>query len=239
MVLGHSHATSGALAWSAAAATLPVTILTFPALQDATGHLGTVDLLLGVFLTAGAALLPDADHPDGTISHALGPITHTACKVISWVSGGHRGATHSLAFVAAVAYGTWAGEHWLGRWFTLSLVFFLLALAVRALHLCPSGNNFKAWGPIVVLASAGTFAMEHWIADKPVWLPFAVGLGALAHLLGDCLTERGCRLFWPFGLRVSLPIIDRTGNKVETFLVAPLFTLGTLAILWYTITHQP
>ncbi|MEU2032915.1 metal-dependent hydrolase [Nocardia amamiensis] len=238
-MLGHSHATSGALAWSAAAAVLPVTVLTYPALQDATGHLGTVDLLLGVFLTAGAALLPDADHPDGTIAHALGPITHTACRLISWISGGHRRATHSLAFVAAVAFGTWAGEHWLGRWFTLSLVFFLLALAVRALHLCPSGNGFKSWGPIVVLATGGTFAMEHWIADKPVWLPFAVGLGALAHLLGDCLTDRGCRLFWPFDVRVSFPIIDRTGNKVEIWIMSPLFTLGTLAILWHTITHQP
>ncbi|MFR9749944.1 metal-dependent hydrolase [Nocardia sp. 004] len=237
-MLGHSHATSGALAWSAAAAMLPVSVLTYPTLHDAMGQLGTADLLLGVFLTAGAALLPDADHPNGTLAHTLGPITHYACKFISWISGGHRNATHSLLFVVAVFAGTWAGEQWLGRWFTLGLVFFLLALAVRALHLCPSGNSFKAWGPIVVLATVGTFAMDHWIADKPAWLPFAVGIGALAHLLGDCLTDRGCPLFWPLGVRISFPIITRTGNKVETWIVSPLFTLGALAFLWHTITYQ-
>ncbi|MFC9437782.1 metal-dependent hydrolase [Nocardia sp. NPDC057030] len=238
-MLGHSHATSGALAWSGAAAALPVAILTYPTIQGVSGHLGPVDLLLGTFLTAGAALLPDADHPEGTIAHVLGPVSYYLCKLISWISGGHRHATHSFAFVAAVAYGTWAGEHWIGRWFTLGLVFFLLALAVRALHLCPPGDGIEAWGTIVVLAVAGTFAMDHWISDKPVWLPFSVGLGALVHLLGDCLTDRGCRLFWPFKLRTRVPIIDRTGNKLETWVLSPLFVLGTLAVLWYSITHQP
>lgn len=238
-MLGHSHATSGALAWSAAAVALPVSALTYPVIAAGDAHLGTVDLLLGVFLTAGAALLPDADHPDGTIAHVLGPISYILCKIISKVSGGHRHATHSLAFVGLVGYGTWAGEHWLGRPFTLGLVFFLLALAVRALHLCPGGNGIHSWGTVVVLASAGTFAMDHWISDKPAWLPFSVGLGALVHLLGDCLTDRGCRLFWPLKIKTCLPIIDRTGNKLETLILAPLFTAGTLALLWYAITNQP
>ncbi|MEV0296367.1 metal-dependent hydrolase [Nocardia sp. NPDC050710] len=238
-MLGHSHATSGALAWSGAAAALPITVLTYPAVQAGTGHIGTVELLLGTFLTAGAALLPDADHPNSSIAHVLGPVSYVLCKFISKVSGGHRAGTHSLAFVAAVAFGTWAGEHWLGRPFTLGLVFFLLALAVRALHLCPSGDGFRAWGTVIVLAVAGTFAMDHWISDKPAWLPFSVGLGALAHLLGDCLTDRGCRLFWPLDIKVRVPIIERTGNKVETWVISPLFVLGTLAVLWYTITQQP
>ncbi|MFI6865629.1 metal-dependent hydrolase [Nocardia sp. NPDC050406] len=236
-MLGHSHATSGALAWSAAAAALPLTLITYPAMQ--TGTIGAVDLVMGTFLTAGAALLPDADHPNGTISHVLGPVSHYACRLISWISGGHRHGTHSLLFVAAVTYGTWAGEHWIGRNFTLALVFFLLALAVRALNLAPTGDSVKAWGTVVVLATCGTFAIDHWISDKPAWLPFCVGLGALAHLVGDCLTERGCRLLWPLKVRTRFPIIDRTGNKMETLVVVPLFVLGTLALLWYTITHQP
>ncbi|MFI5780877.1 metal-dependent hydrolase [Nocardia sp. NPDC051570] len=236
-MLGHSHATSGALAWAGAAAALPLSVLTFPALQY--GHLGTVDLLMGTFLTAGAALLPDADHPNGTISHVLGPISHAACKLIATVSGGHRHATHSLAFVVAIAYGTWAGEHWLGRWFTLGLVFFLLALALRALNLCPPGTGPRSYFSITVLAVAGTFAMDQWISDKPSWLPFSVGLGALAHLIGDCLTDRGCRLLWPLKIRTRVPIIERTGNRLETWILSPLFVLGTLAALWYIITHQP
>lgn len=236
-MLGHSHATSGALAWSAAAAALPLTLITYPAMQS--GSMGAVDLVMGTFLTAGAALLPDADHPNGTISHVLGPVSHYACRLISWISGGHRHGTHSLLFVVAVTYGTWAGEHWIGRNFTLALVFFLLALAVRALNLAPTGDSVKAWGTVVILATAGTFAIDHWISDKPAWLPFCVGLGSLAHLIGDCLTERGCRLLWPLDIRTRFPIIDRTGNKMETLVVVPIFALGTLALLWYTITHQP
>ncbi len=235
-VLGHSHATSGALAWSVAAATLPLAVVTYPVMQDVDARLGPVDVLLGVFLTAGAALLPDADHPKGTLAHVLGPLSYFACKIIAKVSGGHRQGTHSLLFVVAAAYGTWAGMHWIGRAFTLALAFFLLALAVRALHLYPPGDDIRSWGTVVVLAAAGTFVMDHWISDKPAWLPFCVGLGALAHLLGDCLTDRGCPLLWPFKPRTCFPIIERTGNKVETWVLAPLFTVGTLAVLWHVFT---
>ncbi|MBL1073739.1 metal-dependent hydrolase [Nocardia sp. 2] len=236
-MLGHSHATSGALAWSAAAAALPLTLMTYPAMQS--GNIAAVDLVMGTFLTAGAALLPDADHPKGTISHVLGPVSHYACKLINKISGGHRHGTHSFLFVALVTYGTWAGEHWIGRNFTLALCFFLLALAVKALHLAPGGDDIKSWGTVIILATCGTFAIDHWISDKPAWLPFCVGLGSLAHILGDCLTDRGCRLLWPLKIRTRFPIIDRTGNKVETLIVVPLFALATLGLLWYTITHQP
>lgn len=166
-------------------------------------------------------------------------VSHYACKGISAISGGHRHGTHSFAFVALITYGTWAYEHWIGRNFTLALVFFLLALAVRALNLAPTGDSLKAWGTVVILAACGTFAIDHWISDKPAWLPFSVGLGAFAHLIGDCLTDRGCRLLWPLKIRTRIPIIDRTGNKMETLVVVPIFALGTLALLWYTITHQP
>ncbi|UGT62075.1 metal-dependent hydrolase [Nocardia asteroides] len=239
-MLGHSHATSGALGWSAAAAALPVSVLTYPVI-DVVGdhHLGTVDLLLGVFLTAGAALLPDMDHPDGTIANTLGPVSELFCTVVSWIAGGHRKATHSFFFVALAGIGTWAGMTYLGRPFTLGLVFVLLALAVRALHLCPPGKGIRAWGTVLALALGGTFAMTHWISDAPPWLPFCVALGCLVHILGDCLTDRGCPLLWPYRKRLGIEIISRTGNKVETWVLAPLFMAGTLALLWYTITQLP
>lgn len=234
-MLGHSHATGGALVWTAAVAALPISLLLYP---DAGAPFSTVDLLMGTFLTAGAALVPDADHPDGTISHALGPLSHLACRLVAAVSGGHRHATHSLLFVVAATYGTWAGQHWLGRDFTLALVFVLLALAVRALHLCPPGKRFRSYATVTVLAAAGTFAVDHWISDRPAWLPFAVGVGALAHLAADCLTDRGCPLLWPLPWRLCVPIVSRTGNKVETWVLSPLFVLGTLAMLWYLTTHH-
>lgn len=231
-MLGHSHATSGALAWAGAASVLPLSVIAYPAMHGVSAHVEPKDLIFGTFITAGAALLPDIDHPNGTIAHSVGPITHNLCKGVEKISGGHRHATHSFAFVAAVAYGTWAGEHWLGRYFTLSLVFFMLVLAVRALNLCPPGEGLDSYGPCVLLAGGGTLLMDRWITSAPSWLPFAIGLGALVHLAGDCLTDHGCRLFWPFTFRTGIPLIARTGNKMETVFLAPVMAVGAAVLLY-------
>ncbi|WP_194908494.1 metal-dependent hydrolase [Catenulispora rubra] len=238
-MLGHSHATSGGLAWAAAASALPMSVLAYPAMHGSTAHIQAKDLLFGTFITAGAALLPDIDHPNGTIAHSVGPITHNLCKGVSKISGGHRHATHSLAFVAAVTYGTWAGEKYLGRYFTLGLVFFMLVLAVRALNLCPPGEKLEAYGPCILLAGGGTVLMDRWIASAPSWLPFAIGLGALTHLAGDCLTDHGCRLFWPFTLRTGIPLIQRTGNKMETWFLAPVMAVGCAVLLYIKTSAKP
>lgn len=238
-MLGHSHATSGGLAWAAAASALPLSVLDYPAMHGVTAHIQPKDLLFGTFITAGAALLPDIDHPNGTIAHSVGPVTHNLTKAVSKLSGGHRHATHSFAFVAAVTYGTWAGEKYLGRYFTLGLVFFMLVLAVRALNLCPPGEGLDAYGPCVLLAGGGTVLMDRWIASAPGWLPFAIGLGALTHLAGDCLTDHGCRLFWPFTLRTGIPLIQRTGNKMETWFLAPAMAIGCAVLLYVKTSAKP
>jgi len=238
-MLGHSHATSGALAWAAAASTLPMSVLAYPAMHGSTAHIDAKDLVFGTFITAGAALLPDIDHPNGTIAHSMGPISHHLTKGVSKISGGHRHATHSLLFVAGVAYGTWAGEHWLGRYFTLGLVFVMLVFAIRALNLCPSGEKLNAYGPCVLLAGGGTVLMDRWLVSAPSWLPFAIGLGALTHLAGDCLTDHGCRLFFPFTLRTGIPIIKRTGNKVETVFLAPIMAVGCAVLLYIKTAAKP
>lgn len=226
-VLGHSHSTSGALAWSAAAAALPA------AYWPAHIHLRISDVLLGTFVTAGAALLPDLDHPEGTISHFFGPVSHQFCRLVSWVSGGHRHATHSLFFVALTTVGTWAGGHYLGRAFTLSLVYILLSLAIRALHLCPPGKGIHSWGVVVLLAAGGTFLMDQWIGSDPPWLAFAVGLGTLVHLAGDCLTERGCPLLWPIQTHMGIPLIKHTGEKLETVFLTPVMAVGAAVELYF------
>ena len=229
-MLGHSHSTSGALAWAAAAAWVPAAA--WP------GKLDTKDILLGTFVTAGSALLPDLDHPDGTIAHFLGPISHTLCRFVSWISGGHRHATHSFLFVAGVTAGTWAGAHYLGRPFTLGLVYVLLSLAIRALHLCPPGKGIHSWGVVVLLAVAGTAASYQYLPSNPSWLPAAVGLGSLVHLAGDCLTKEGCPLAWPLDRRVGIPLIKHTGNKLETAFLTPVMAIGALACVFLAV-HKP
>lgn len=225
-MMGHSHAVSGALLYVASAPYLPHLVLHM--------NLKPTDILIGTVLCAGAALLPDLDHHDGTIANFLGPVSKILCRFVAWISGGHRHATHSLFFVALVTAGSWAGVTYVGRWFTLGLTFFLLALAVRALNLCPPGHGVSAWSTIVALAAIGTLVIDRWIPSEPGWLPYAVGLGALAHLLGDCLTKEGCPLLWPYRNRFETVLIKRSGNDVETKFLVPLMGVGTLVLLWFT-----
>jgi membrane-bound metal-dependent hydrolase YbcI (DUF457 family) len=233
-VLGHSHSTSGALAWGAAAAAAPLTWW-----ADLLGHqqLTVADIVLGAFTTAGAALLPDLDHPDGTIAHFLGPISHTFCRFVEWISGGHRHATHSFFFVALVTAGTWAGAHYWGRPFVLAMMYVLFSLAVRALHLCPPGKGIQSWGVVFLISVAGTAASYEFLPKNPVWLPASVGLGTLVHLAGDCLTKEGCPLFWPAKQRFEIPIIRRTGNKFETAFLTPVMAVGALACVFFAVHH--
>ena len=233
-MLGHSHSTSGALAWGAAAAAAPVTWW-----ADLLGHqqLTVADIVLGSFATAGAALLPDLDHPDGTIAHFLGPVSHAFCRLVEKVSGGHRHATHSFLFVALVTAGTWAGAHYWGRPFVLAMIYILFSLAVRALHLCPPGKGIQSWGVVVLISAGGTAAAYQYLPKNPVWLPAAVGLGALVHLAGDCLTKEGCPLLWPIDRRVGIPLIRHTGNKLETAFLTPVMAVGAFVCVVLAVKH--
>lgn len=233
-MLGHSHSTSGALAWGAVAAAAPVAWW-----ADLLSHqkLTVADIVIGAFATAGAALLPDLDHPDGTIAHFLGPISHTFCRIVEKISGGHRHATHSFFFVALVTAGTWAGAHYWGRPFVLAMIYILFSLAVRALHLCPAGKGMQSWGVVVLLAAAGTVGAYYYLPKDPAWLPAAVGLGALVHLAGDCLTKEGCPLMWPVRTRFEIPVIKRTGDKFETAVLTPVMAIGAMACVFMAIRH--
>ncbi|MFF4189201.1 metal-dependent hydrolase [Streptomyces sp. NPDC001691] len=226
-MMGHSHAVSGALLFAGAAPYLPPMVLHT--------HLAPQEILMGTVLCAGAALLPDLDHHDGTIANFLGPVSRLLCRFVAWISGGHRHATHSLFFIAAMVLGSWAGITYWGRPFTLGVTFFLLALAVRALNLCPPGHGFHAWGTIVAMAALGTAAIAKFIPSTPGWLPYAIGLGCLAHLLGDSITKRGAPWLWPLKTRYEIVLIKRSGNKVETEILTPLMGIATIVLLWLTV----
>ncbi|MFC5720801.1 metal-dependent hydrolase [Streptomyces gamaensis] len=224
-MMGHSHAVSGALLFAGTAPYLPPQVLGV--------HLEPQEILMGTVLCAGAALLPDLDHHDGTIANFLGPVSKALCRFVAWVSGGHRHATHSLLFVALMTLGSWAGSTYLGRPFTLGLAFFLLALAVRALGICPPGHGFHAWGTVVAMAGLGTAIIARFIPTAPGWLPYAVGLGCVAHLLGDSLTKRGAPWLWPHKKRYELVLIKHSGNRLETEILTPVMGVATVALLWF------
>src|SRR5882724_8016011 len=103
MATGPTHAISGLLTWSA------VTAL---ATDHAIGQLSPRAWVVGAVLSTGAALLPDLDHPQSTVSRTFGSISQGFSSGMNAVShgiyrltrtrrdsnrdGGHRGLTHTL-----------------------------------------------------------------------------------------------------------------------------------------------
>jgi membrane-bound metal-dependent hydrolase YbcI (DUF457 family) len=59
---------------------------------------------------------------------------------------------------------------------------------------------------------------------------YAVTLGCLAHVAGDCLTPRGCPVFWPVRWRVEIPLVPRTGGKAEQRVLVPLLVLAAVLL---------
>jgi membrane-bound metal-dependent hydrolase YbcI (DUF457 family) len=96
---------------------------------------------------AGAALLPDLDHPQASIARTFGPLSYRISRITNATSaviyaktktardddrdGGHRGVTHTLVW--ALSEGASAGVLALWRPGLALTLFVLLALALRAL----------------------------------------------------------------------------------------------------------
>lgn len=96
---------------------------------------------------AGAALLPDLDHPEASIARTFGPVSYRLARITNATSaaiyaatrtprddkrdGGHRGVTHTLVF--AVLAGAGSGALALWRPGLMLVLFCMLAFALRAL----------------------------------------------------------------------------------------------------------
>lgn len=242
--MGAAHAVTGAAAWLAVAGTV-------------TGTLGLVDhvdgpaLAVGTVVAAGAALLPDIDHHNGTIAHSLPPVSNWAARISQRLSGGHRQGTHSILGLMVAVFGAFAVGPLQGRVGDLGILHvgsgvgavLLSAFALRALRL--TKGKVGAWSASLALAvTVVVYGADNWL-----WFPAAVGIGYLAHLLGDFITAGGIPVFWPIVVKpptwwrktpllsavwrangnLALPVLGRTGSVIEWLLV-------TLLTSWFTFT---
>ncbi|MFC6881283.1 MULTISPECIES: metal-dependent hydrolase [Actinomadura] len=217
-MMGKTHALSGALAWLAA---VPV-LSRDEWLGDHAIHLSPAQLAAGAVVCAGAALLPDVDHHNGRIANTFGPITHTFCKWVGKASGGHRQATHSILFAVAMGWAMdWLATNLVYGWW--AALFVIVGFGLRGI-----GLDFEGKEPQSALADCAVAGIAVWAMHDldMTFVGFAVTLGCLAHVAGDCLTPRGCPVLWPFPWRLDVPVIPRTDGKVERWVVAPLLTLG-------------
>src|SRR5699024_3556816 len=79
-MMGHGHATMGAAGWIARTGTTAGLGLL---------HMEPAQIAAGALITAGAALLPDADHHSGTIAYSLPPLSGLITRAVGQASGGH------------------------------------------------------------------------------------------------------------------------------------------------------
>jgi membrane-bound metal-dependent hydrolase YbcI (DUF457 family) len=216
-------------------------------------------------ITAGAALLPDLDHPPATVSHSFGPLTQVLSHGVDKLSvgiynvvrlkgdpkrhGGHRTFTHTAVFAGIAGVLTAALVNLHLSWVTAIVLFFFCGLGVRGLL-----HEFDHHaGLFVVLAGSAFVTWECWKwvntgGGKAAWCGIAVIAGCLAHCVGDMITEDGCPVLWPIPLGRHLwypigpptPMRYKTGGKVEMLFVGPLCTvitvwLAALALQWMNI----
>ncbi|MGI5272964.1 metal-dependent hydrolase [Nonomuraea sp. CA-218870] len=239
-MMGHTHALTGAIAWLGLAPPLAA----LPFLNESsrfieTGIMATAltpaELIAGAIICAGAAMLPDLDHPSATIAQTFGPVTWLLSKAVSWLAGGHRGATHSLAF--AVVSGL--GAHWLAASYPIGrdiMVVLLIGLALRAIGIGIPGKKVAS-AMVDICMTAGLFAVFLSLGVGYAWLGLAVGIGSLVHVVGDCMTERGCPVLWPLSVKFVLPwkIGIKTGKKFEQKILAPVLSVAIVGLLFWRL----
>lgn len=234
-MMGHSHAVSGALAFAGLG----------PVVAQVSGQsLSPAQFVAGTLACAGAAILPDIDHPQATIAHTLGPVTHGIAKLVQLLAGGHRQGTHTLLFALGMAgfmgVLTLGGDS--GAWAALWV---LCAFAFKALGLAPKRIGILGGGLSIVVSTTATLWLlgQHLGSGDWWWLVFAAGFGTFMHMVGDMLTPEGVpwfmgMFFMPARLRrtrFSVPVITRTGNLMETAVITPVMSLALLWFIWLNL----
>tara|TARA_R110002051_G_scaffold314950_4_gene392661 strand:+ start:7271 stop:8059 length:789 start_codon:yes stop_codon:yes gene_type:complete len=242
-MMGANHAITGAAGWVALTASAPV-------LTSGLLPLGPVGVFTGAIVCAGAALLPDADHHNGTIAHSVPVVGTVVAGAIGQMAGGHRQGLHSLLATGGVL--------------ALSLLLGVVQVETELFGQMPVGAGVATMALVAFAAKALKLTHGSWVlpwilgfftaagiiffAPTEInWLPVAITVGFIIHLLGDMLTIGGVPLLWPLKPKpllwwqalpilnsiwqkngyFALPILGKTGSVRE-------WILGTAVTLYVT-----
>jgi membrane-bound metal-dependent hydrolase YbcI (DUF457 family) len=255
-MMGAHHAACGAAAWVALTTNLHVDLTLLaekaPFLPDSMDiGLGLVEVspiavVTGALVTAGAAMLPDADHHNATIAHSLPPLSNVMCAGIGKVSGGHRHGTHSIVGIAAFVFVAWLAGLWTMPMEPFGTIYpgagilsvLLVAFAAKALKIIPDRMRKSPWAVGLTMGGFITF----FAPQEQGWFPLAMGIGVIVHILGDMMTTEGCNLAWPFAIKppkairnipvlkdcwhsngyMTLPVLGHAGSMREWLLLVPI-----------------
>lgn len=225
-MMGRTHVFSG---FAAGAALLPL------APTD-----GTVATALGwVTVTGGAALLPDLDHPQATVTRMWGPLSSGPARVLRWLARGHRAGTHDV-LVAPAVFGLVARAAASHPVTAGVLVAFIVGVALRGVEFVLPGRTFETAVVNLLASAAAAVAVVHY-AVEVAWLPWALALGVVVHIAGDAATKSGIPIpfTWLDGRSSSTPGgLLTTGRWYETWLIAPALLAATGVLLWLHLHHH-
>jgi len=255
-MMGAHHAACGAAAWVALTTNIYVDlsaaadkIAVLPQHLDLGFGLldvSPVGIVSGALVTAGAAMLPDADHHNATIAHSLPPLSNVMCAGIGKVSGGHRHGTHSVAGIAAFVFVAWLAGLWTYNLAGFGTIYpgagilsvLLVAFAAKALKIIPDKMRKSPWA---VGLTTGAF-ITFFAPQEQGWFPIAMGIGVIVHILGDMMTTEGCNLAWPSAIKppkmianlpllkqcwhsngyMTIPVLGHAGSIREWLLLVPI-----------------
>lgn len=212
--MGRTHAISGTLAFGGA--TLAY-------------RFSMPELLAGFVISSAAAMLPDLDHHKATITKTYGPVSKAAHWIIGLIFGPHRWGTHSIFFCALVGV---IAQLLVDHPNIGSKIGLLALLSITTGSLVRLFRIKGWWDDLVppVIYAIVIFLLPLWFKIDLSMIPFALAFGSLIHILGDCLTDKGCPLLWPLSKKKFGLGIFTTGKRGET-LVMLIFIAGIIAVI--------
>lgn len=219
-MMGHSHAVSGTLVAGGAALVIPL------------GSLSVPELIAGIVLCTGAALLPDIDHMNATATKSFGPFTrYLIYPLVHLIFGPHRWGTHSFAFALIVGIGTQVAvisrDYLAGKIALVVILSLVLGPLVRFMKIR------GIWDELACIAIIGSLI---FFTDVDLSIvPIAVMIGAWTHVMGDCMTDRGCPVLWPLSKKKFTLKIFTTGKTGEKVLFWIMFILTLCAIVLHML----
>jgi membrane-bound metal-dependent hydrolase YbcI (DUF457 family) len=140
--------------------------------------------------------------------------------------GGHRAGTHSILGIlalGAVAQACVTFRH--------NVIAMAILSAILIVTLAAGVRTFRIPGVWDDVAPIPVVIGLVWMTNVDLSaVPVALMLGCAVHVAGDCLTNSGCPLGWPFSReRVALRLFS-TGKWAEKMIVYPLMVGSALLV---------
>ncbi|HIV56869.1 MAG TPA: metal-dependent hydrolase [Candidatus Stackebrandtia faecavium] len=258
MVMGPTHAVSGAAAWLVASA-VAESVFDY--------HQSPVTIAVGTIACTGAALLPDLDcsgrvlqNKGGAIvartfgvfslflaecveKFSLGVYLVTRTKKDGKKTNGHRTFTHTWLFAVLLGLGVAALINRYEKAAVIPIMFLLTGLAIRGFM--NAWAKKQGWWVVTLLSLTVAFGLYELLPGNISYkvLGAAVAIGCIIHTLGDMITKMGCPVIFPIPIKrrvwyeIGLPdsIALRAGSKVEKKLLMPLFTTTAVVALFFML----